>query len=690
MTPEQIVERDREWLNTQYRGDTVLQLTVRSIVLGMLLGIFMSFSNLYVGLKIGWGLGVVITSSILAFAIMSGLRKLFPRLIPTDFTMLENNTMSSCASAAGYMSSAGLVSAVPALDMMLRDNAASGHPDPSLQALALGNIALVLWISAISFLGVTMAVPLKRQLINIEQLKFPSSIAAAETLKSMYSKGSEAIAKAKALAYTALAGAILKFLTEAKQGDAREITGHGFWSGVAQTLNGLLSWKRWAAPALLTPSISMRGYSLAAYSIGLAPSTLMVAAGAIIGLKICLSLFIGATLNFGVLLPWLIDHGVFERVVRGAPNLSRAAIEARHHVPVANPDSLYAYMRGKWSVWPGTALMVSSGLLSFAFRWRLILRTFSGITDKLFAPFRKKTPVVSSDETSGDYRSAPKSASLEDPVAHIEIPTSWFATGFLLAGAATVVLQIMLFGIHWWIAILAVFLTFILSMVAARASGETDINPVGAMGKITQLAFGGLAPTRPAVNLMTANVTAGAASHSADLLGDVKTGYLLGANPRKQFIAQLFGVAAGAVACVPVYRIIAPPEALGTTIPAPAAMTWRSVAELLTHGFGALPTYANYAMFAGAIVGVVISCLEEFAPKYRAYYPSATGLGIAFVIDFKDSFAMFLGGLLAWMIAKRRPEWNERYTVAVSSGFIAGESLLGVLLAALTVAKITG
>jgi OPT family oligopeptide transporter len=246
-----------------------------------------------------------------------------------------------------------------------------------------------------------------------------------------------------------------------------------------------------------------------------------------------------------------------------------------------------------------------------------------------------------------------------------------------------------LFGIHWWIAILAVFLTFILSMVAARATGETDINPVGAMGKITQLMFGGLAPTRPAVNLMTANVTAGAASHSADLLTDVKTGYLLGANPRKQFIAQLFGVTAGAICCVPVYRLIAPPAALGVTIPAPAAMTWRSVAELLTHGVGALPMYALYAMIAGGIAGVVIACAEEFLPKYKKYIPSATGLGIAFVVDFKDSFAMFLGALLAFMIAKRKPEWEERYTVAVSSGFIAGESLLGVLLAALTVVNIT-
>lgn len=205
------------------------------------------------------------------------------------------------------------------------------------------------------------------------------------------------------------------------------------------------------------------------------------------------------------------------------------------------------------------------------------------------------------------------------------------------------------------------------------------------MGKITQLMFGGFAPTQPAVNLMTANVTAGAASHAADLLTDLKTGYLLGGSPRKQFIAQMFGVFAGSLACVPVYRIIARPEHLGTVVPAPAAVTWKSVAELLTKGFDALPMFAKEAMIAGAILGAVLATLEEFAPKTKKYLPSSTGLGIALVIDFKDSFAMFLGAVIAWTLAKKRADLDERYTVAVSSGVIAGESLMGVALAFFTV-----
>ena len=79
---------------------------------------------------------------------------------------------------------------------------------------------------------------------------------------------------------------------------------------------------------------------------------------------------------------------------------------------------------------------------------------------------------------------------------------------------------------------------------------------------------------------MAASITAGAAAHSADLLTDLKSGYLLGGNPRKQTISQLFGVLAGTLVCVPVYSIVVDPEKLGSPeMPAPAAKVWEAVAE---------------------------------------------------------------------------------------------------------------
>src|SRR5438874_13549042 len=105
----------RAWLEHLYQGDSVRQLSLRSIVTGMLIGGVMSISNLYVGLKTGWGLGVTVTSCIIAFAVFKALEVVIPRYREDPFTILENYTMSSAASAAGYMASAGLVSAIPAL-----------------------------------------------------------------------------------------------------------------------------------------------------------------------------------------------------------------------------------------------------------------------------------------------------------------------------------------------------------------------------------------------------------------------------------------------------------------------------------------------------------------------------------------------------------------------------------------------
>ena len=150
----------RHWLEHVYAGDDAVQLTPRAVVTGMLIGAVMSISNLYVGLKTGWGLGVTITACIIAYAVFRFLEPLVPAWRDRPFTILENYTMSSAASAAGYMSSAGLVSALPAL------------------YLTTGRLMawweIMLWLGALSMLGVFMAIPLKRQLINIDQLPFPT------------------------------------------------------------------------------------------------------------------------------------------------------------------------------------------------------------------------------------------------------------------------------------------------------------------------------------------------------------------------------------------------------------------------------------------------------------------------------------------------------------------------------------
>ncbi|HNW45695.1 MAG TPA: OPT/YSL family transporter, partial [Elusimicrobiales bacterium] len=231
--------------------------------------------------------------------------------------------------------------------------------------------------------------------------------------------------------------------------------------------------------------------------------------------------------------------------------------------------------------------------------------------------------------------------------------------------------------------LVAVIMTFFLAIVAARATGESDITPIGAMGKITQLTFGVLAPTNMTTNLMTASVTAGAAGSTADLLVDLKSGYLLGANPRQQFLAQFFGIFAGTLVVVPAFYILVPnAAALGSEQwPAPSAQVWAAVAKLLSNGVHSLHPAARMGMIVGGLVGIIIPALELLFPKHRKYIPSAMGLGLSMVIPFWNSFSMFIGGLIALILEKTNKPLAEKYIVPVSSGIIAGESLMGVAIA---------
>ena len=627
--PEAIAARDRLWLETVYRGDE-RQLTVRAAITGMTLGAILSASNLYIGLKIGWSFGMGITSAVLGFSIFAALRAVFPKMAP--LSMLENNTSQTAASAAAYMSSAGLVSSIPALTMLQHEGV--------ITLPALTGVRLMVWLLGISLLGVVVAVPLKRSMINAEQLKFPNGVACAETIRSMHGEGEESLQKARSLLYAGLGAATLKFVFDCKLGVLRKL------------------------PEVLALPGRLRGQPMSAWSIGANTSLLLYAAGAIIGLKVASSLAVSALVTYTMIGPWLVDHDVLRIATPAIASDAQAwkafsaAAEAVHAIPVKSPEAVHAMLRSKFTVWPGTSLMVSASLVAFAFRFRTIGRAFSGISRAF----------------GGGTRSI-------DPLAHVEVPTRWFVVGLAACTVGCVWMQRAWFDVGVVAGLVSVAMAFVLSVVAARATGETGVTPIGAMGKITQLLFGVMVPGNAAANLMTATVTAGSTCHSADLLMEVKTGYLLGASPRKQFWAQFLGVLAGAVVCVPIYELIAKPEKLGNELAAPAAVAWASVAKLLKDGVQNLPRFALHAIVLAAVVGAVLSAIDELAPKrFKAFVPSATGLGIAMVIDANDSLAMFLGALFAYLLSRARKDVADRHLVSVASGAIADEGLMGIVL----------
>jgi OPT family oligopeptide transporter len=607
-SPEQI---ELEWFKYYYHGD-IPQLTVRAVLIGMVLGGVMSLSNLYVGLKTGWGLGVAITACILSFSIGAGLKKI--GLLRTNLSILENNCMQSAASSAGYSTGSTMVGAISALLMIRGEH--------------LPFWTLLLWTIFLAILGVMLAIPMKRQMINVEQLKFPSGVAAAQTLRSFYVSEGETIKQAKSLGFAGLLGAAVAF--------ARGNT---------------FSWypKAIKIPQLLEIPGAIAGQKLAQWTISWDMSLILIGAGAIIGIRIAWSMLLGGLFNYGYLSPMIYEKGVIKE-------LGYQGIVS-------------------WSLWGGTAVMLTSGLLAFAFQWRTTGRAFSGISMRL----------ISRVHGVRDR----KLSALEE----IEVPGIWFLTGMTVATSGVVSIQVASFSIHWWMGLTSVLMTFFLALVACRATGETDITPVGAMGKITQLFYGVVAPAKIITNLMTACVTAGAAASSADLLTDLKSGYLLGANPRKQFIAQFLGIFAGAIVIVPAFYLIVPtPSVLGgDQFPAPAAQVWKAVAELMAQGLSSLDSTERWALAIGGLVGLLIPLLERLLPrKAHPFIPSPMGLGLAFVIPFWNTLSIFVGALIAWILTRQAKNLSLKYTIPVASGMIAGESLMGVAMAIFGMLRLMG
>lgn len=645
-----------KWLNEVYQGDHVKQATARAILMGALLGGALSLQNLYVGLKTGWGLGVAITACILSYTIYSTLVRIAPKVFGPPMSILENNAMQSTASSAGYSTGGVMTSAIAAYLLVTGKH--------------VGWLALGAWTFFLAVLGTVMAIPMKRQMINIEQLKFPSGIAAAETLRSLHAEGDEAAKKSRALGYAALLGALLAWFR-----DAHITTGVKAQTFVGKILAVLTKWSafpsmieipgKWWNPIAWWHSVKMKGSAGGAstlmiagkpaigFTIGIEGSLIMIAAGALMGLRTTASMVIAGVANYAFVAPWIMGKG-------GITKLGYRGIVS-------------------WSLWPGAALMVTSGLLTFALQWRTVLRAFKGLGNA----FKSKKP--RGDEGEDAYRTGKKRDPLAEAEARleaVEVPPSWFLGGMAFATLGIVITGKLAFGISIWLGLVAVALSFVLSVVACRATGETDVTPIGAMGKITQLTYGVLARGNIVTNLMAASITAGAASSSADLLTDLKSGYLLGANPRKQFLAQLVGTVVGTIVVVPMFYVLVPtPDVLGSDkFPAPSAQVWKGVADLLSKGVEQLHYTARWGILVGAIIGIVIPLLEAAYPKKKNFIPSAMGLGLALVIPAWNSISMFIGAVMAYAWFKKNEEQAERYTVAVSSGLIAGESLMGVLI----------
>ena len=623
-TPDEI---ERQWFEKIYtgRGDRQKQLTLRAVLMGGVLGMFMSISNLYTTLKLGWSFGVAITSCVLSFVIWNTIRSVWRGRL-SQMTILENNCMQSTATAAGSSTGAAIGTAFGAL-LLIEGVHQSWQVVGAFTLLAAA-------------LGVFLAIPMKRQMVNQEQLKFPSGIAAAETLRSLYSKGTEAMRKAYALLITLAAGGLVGLL-RSYGALAEQFRTSGRPQVWLEKLQGAvfipdsLNFPQWLNPL---PRGQMDG-------LVFEPSVLLIGAGMITGLRVSLSMLLGSVLLYFVVAPHLVIMDLAHAGVAG-------------YVPSFAMQSSGDINPTRWALWGGTSIMVFSSLATVALQWRTLARAFT-----LFKRGERPAHSVAMDA--------------------IEVPVSWLVAGLIPITIGLVVVQYLAFHISIVLGLIAVALSFVVSLVCCRATGETDTTPIGAMGKLTQLLYAALPGAKgvASINLMAAGVTASAGGAAADLLTDLKSGYILGANPRKQFIAQFVGIFFGTVAIVPAWFAMVPNKQALEAFNPPATYMWKAVADLLTQGLQMLPATAVWAIVIGAIVGVALPVAGRLFPKVEGYLPSAMGLGLAWVMPFQNSLSFAIGAVIVTAWSKLNRKSSDLYYVPIASGLIAGESLVAAIIA---------
>ena len=364
-------------------------------------------------------------------------------------------------------------------------------------------------------------------------------------------------------------------------------------------------------------------------------SIVMLGTGGLIGTKAAASLMLGAVINYFLAAPYLIKVGII-------PHATFKAITT-------------------WSLWGGAAMMTTSSLWSFLSKPKLIIQSFAGMLGR---------------------------GGQKDLLADIELPMRVFVIGIPLVGAALIAAGKIMFGVPVSTGVLAVPLVFVFTLIAVNSTALTSITPGSALGKLTQLTFSVIARRDIGTNIMTACMTSEVSANASNLLMDIKPGYMLGAKPRQQAVGHVLGVIAGSLMSVPVfYSLFHGDISLFTSerLPMPSAQVWRSVAEVLSHGFASLHPSARIAMAVGAALGVLI---EIAGQRTKGRFPlSGVAFGLGFILRFSDSLAMGLGALIFWLAARRsRDEKSTFHRVFVKdqetlcAGVIAGGSLAGITI----------
>ncbi|MBO1113494.1 OPT family oligopeptide transporter [Bordetella petrii] len=629
---------------------TLPELTVRGVIIGALITVVFTASNVFLGLKVG----LTFSSAIPAAVISMSVLRLF-----SNANILENNMVQTQASAAGTLSA--IIFILPALVMM-------GHWQgfPFWQTLGI--------CAAGGMLGVMFTIPLRHIMVVQSDLPYPEGVAAAEILR-VGSGGGESGKPAGPAAPA----------RPAPTGMADIISGAGVAAAVSFAGNGL---RILGDGVSLWPTIGA-----AVFRLPMGFSLALLGAGYLIGIVAGLAMLTGLVIAWGVAVPVLTSLGT---------------------MPAG--QSVADYATGLWS---SQVRFIGAGVIGVGAIWTLAT---------LFMP------MVRGIKTSfAAFAPAGRAAQGAAPRTEQDLPARWISLVTLVLVAILVATFAVFLraepvtaGSVAMLVAYSVAFAFIFGFLVAAACGYmaglvgSSTSPISGVGIVAIVlvsllvlaleSAGGLLSTPDGVQMaialaiFTTSAVVAVASISNDNLQDLKTGWLVGATPWRQQVALLIGCVVGAAVISPVLELLYNAYGFADALPRPgmdpaAALSAPQATLMLAIARGIFTHQLNWAMILiGMAVGLGLILVDQVLKRTCAVARMPVlAVGIGIYLPPTVSAPLVVGAVLAWLLerALRRrarragqpyethAELPNRRGTLLASGLIVGESLVGVLMAAI-------
>ena len=605
------------------------ELTVRGVIIGIVITLVFTAANVFFGLKAGLTFATSIPAAVISMAILRGFK---------DSSIQENNIVQTIASSAGTLSA--IIFVLPGLVMI---GWWSGFPYwVTFGICATGGI-----------LGVMYTIPLRRARVSDSDLPYPEGVACAEVLKVGGGDDSESSAEESSRdgLLAVLAGTV-----------------------VSAVFAVMVATRVFASDLVQYFRIGDRG---AASGYDFALSFALLAVGHLVGLWVGIAMLLGAAIAWG----WAVPHYTLLAAAGGAAaDVAQAA-------------------------WSTKVRFLGAGTIGVAAIWtlaKLVKPVISGLNSAMAASRVRK---------SGQAASLPRTEQ-DMPIGIVGLislvclaPIAWLLGDFGIATGLGAHLWLLLVGGLLFVVVMGFLVSAVCGYMAGLiGSSNSPLSGVGILVVIIAalllvLSVQAQLPISAgkglvAFALFATSVVFAVATIANNNLQDLKTGQLVDATPWKQQVALVIGVLVGAAVIPPVLDLLnqaygfagMPGVDPARALAAPQAGLISALAQ------GVIQGNIDWSLiFLGAGIGVALIVLDALLGRFSksaSLPPLAVGLGI--YLPTSTTLMIVVGAVVGWYFDRRadrsaRPEATKQLGVLLASGMIVGESIIGVLIAAVVV-----